>query len=544
MSTTPQPKPNGKANGKANAGLAQMLDMEPNELMRAMGGNGWFNPLSNDMIKWPFAAKDDETVPPTVYRMYAWMVWHHCAAGNRQPFANYQGEERHLSHMMRDLNLEGNNCRAYWRWGVVRGLWRNGTQEEGAKRLYLLAEVKATVEAEPSEVQNGYVHTRFSALQKLPPYMQEQINRLPENTIAEIEAWYRHHLVVSRVVEAELAAARRMVLDEIEDTKWRELGIDGKIRLGARMAQTPQEQAAAAERRRLLESLRPHLEGYVHTRLASVQIPKTGTDIPEKDSVHSPDARPSLLGLDSRPLDSPAGGRTSNAPSEVNGQSQLHDGEKSVQVHRPPEPPPKPVQPEEHQAAITLLQKLAAVQQEHPKRFAGEKLNPANKGDLATAAKIVRAIGIPNVDLFSQYIAQRAVERRGMGHQLTFALVSEMTGDFERAAPDLRRRIEREQKQADNRALLQAAADESNRRAIELEKRTRDAWQGMPEEERNHRLAAAEAEMRRSPQWAKQWRDNPTARKKAREDRAYSALMRELEAEQAKEAAAGGKDGN
>ena len=57
------------------------------------------------------------------------------------------GKELHIEHIAADLkDLEGKpmeiaNCYRVWRRGVERGLWRNGTAEEGQRRLYLTGKV-------------------------------------------------------------------------------------------------------------------------------------------------------------------------------------------------------------------------------------------------------------------------------------------------------------------------------------------------------------------------------------------------------------------
>jgi hypothetical protein len=105
--------------------------------MSKMGSSG-FTPLPPVQHKW----QDDPRQAP-LHRIWSWMVGHTCAFGHMSPYAvSSEGHELHLENAAEDLRMDVANTRRAWRKGLSLGLWRNGTKEEGVRRLYFLGKLK------------------------------------------------------------------------------------------------------------------------------------------------------------------------------------------------------------------------------------------------------------------------------------------------------------------------------------------------------------------------------------------------------------------
>jgi hypothetical protein len=246
MSTQPQPKPNGrplpppaanpasKSNGKAfQEGQTlrpdDFSDMSPSDLMKAMGGNGWFNPDSDDQITWQLGDTSEESVPRAIFRMNAWMRRYTTVTGSRRPYANVKGKELHLAHMGQDLGIEMHNLRSYWRIGCRMGIWRSGTTDEGTKRLYRCAVVTPKAEAEPEEGPKGVcTNPLHPVFQRLKPYMQEQLAKLSPDVLKSATQRYLEIETVKKQGHADFLAALRTVTEQHEDTLWRDIGVEKK----------------------------------------------------------------------------------------------------------------------------------------------------------------------------------------------------------------------------------------------------------------------------------------------------------------------------
>lgn len=272
-------------------------DMEPGEVLKGQGGNGWFNGISNDQVDWPMAYGDEQAVPPTIYRMQAWLLHHTVTKGNRHPYANKGGAELHIENLAADLDIEIHNCRTYWRQGVAMGLWRNGT-EEGTKKLYPCARITPVAKDDASEPEEGVCTNPLPLVfQTLKPYMREQLEKLPPEKLLEAAQRYARLKVLRDAALAETVSAVRMVTDTIEDTLWRDVGVEKKRLNGAKAEETsPEEAADTAERQKRIEALLPHVQGYVQTLEAFVQTPEIEAYTPPTASVQTPSETPVFNG--------------------------------------------------------------------------------------------------------------------------------------------------------------------------------------------------------------------------------------------------------
>src|SRR5271165_6645048 len=114
------------------------------ELMKELGSQSGFDPIPPDQHKWMIAWDQ-----PPLQRMWAWMLGHTIHWGHRSPYAIDKGTGRELNienaaQDLKDQNgepMDLSNLYRVWRRGVERGIWRNGSTQEGSRRLYLTGKV-------------------------------------------------------------------------------------------------------------------------------------------------------------------------------------------------------------------------------------------------------------------------------------------------------------------------------------------------------------------------------------------------------------------
>lgn len=240
-------------------------------LMKEMGARSGFDPLPPDQHKWQ-AAKDE----PPLHRIWAWMCAHTIHWGHRSAFAvSREKHELHLEHIAADLDMDEGNVRRTWRDGVRKGLWRNGTEQEGPRKLFLCGEVKP--QATEGEEKAEEVCTDL-----LPPYITKQIKELPEQKQEEFWRGYKADLLVQKRVHADVTAAVRLIFDGKQDSRFQAFGIK-KIREQHAKAKKPGAGAQASQQpangangngsigRDRLQPLLPAIEGFVQTVAESVQ---------------------------------------------------------------------------------------------------------------------------------------------------------------------------------------------------------------------------------------------------------------------------------
>lgn len=286
---------------KAKGTAAAVPDMKPAELMKGMGGNGWFNPGSNHQVAWPMLAERyEETVPRALYPMHSWMMVHTTTQGHRHPFANNGGLELHLEHMSAALGIDMHTLRMYWRLGVKLGLWRFGTEEEGTRRLYLCAVIAPVVEPDPSDQEDGdenptkkdLYKSPFEAFRRLSPYLRTELEKQPlevqERTAIKLE----RIAAVEKLAHADVVAALRMVTTQEQDIVWSEIGIEKKRYNGEKKDQAPEEAAAAAERQGRIDKLLPHVQGFVQILNGVVHIEKPTLYTSDSEGVQNPGEKP------------------------------------------------------------------------------------------------------------------------------------------------------------------------------------------------------------------------------------------------------------
>jgi hypothetical protein len=498
----------------------QSQDMDVVELMKAMGGNGWFNPESNDQIKWQILDFGEETVPRAIYRMHAWMKLHTTTRGNRQPYANRAGTELHLDHMAEDLDIELHNLRAYWRRGEEMGLWRKGTKKgERPKGLYLNANIAPVAEISEEEPEKGVCTNPLpEALLKLKPYMREQLERLSPETLQQVATRFVRIELIRNAALAEVVSAVRTVIDQDEDTLWREFNIEKKRLDPTKKEQSAEELAEAAERQHRLDALIPHVQGYVQTLQVSVQTQKVEVYEPPADSAQTPEKNglrlvengksnqngrvsgngetPDTL-LVLKPLkeeqDLREGGLLHGAHQSTS-QTPANDGKKSVHL-----PARQKLNDHDEQRAISLLSGIAVLQRTHPEHFEnGEVVDLENKGDWAWAAKAIRIVPEKEQSDFVSYIRNR-VTHPALGKRVGLGLILEWAGDFRRGAPEREKAKRKAAAEKEKREAFERAAAEARDREAAADLAMDLKWSEMPELDREQRIAAEAVAIKADP---------------------------------------------
>jgi hypothetical protein len=507
---------------------------DPNrELMRVLGGKG-YTALPPDQHKWQQRADIEDN--SELHRLWSWVIDHICFFGHTldrdgHPKAyatDRNGTELYLDHAAADLKMDLANVYRAWRKGVGIGLWRNGTKEEGKRRLYLLARVAAP--EGQSEGDEIVCTDNFPpCLGKLPPYMQEQLAQLPAEKLQEAAAWYAKLLEVGSVSLAEVVATHRMVLGDIEYTGWEQFGIE-KNRNGEHRPKDADEEWEREQqaRRARIAALRPHVQLSVQTILTAVQTPEEPVYKENSDAVQANSRGPSLLQLPSISSQQRACVRDSSS-GDVSGSVPSNDGKEAGYVPAAE----KPTGAAETKVAAGLMAMVRELQIDCPKKFGGELVDPKSKRDQKWSLNIVQKTAMQFDELSgAQQLLERKAAKRAMGHALTPALISEiLISDFP-APVDRARDREGAAAEQERQRRAQEERDARNERELQTYDQMEDRWQRMDNEERSKRLAVEEAKLKATPDWIKRWLHDKKARHAEMENRAKSTLRREIEQSQ------------
>lgn len=388
MSAPEQKKTQPRTNGKPP--VARNDYQEVVELMKRMGSRDGFDPIPPDQHAWAM----DEDQPP-LNRIWGFMCAHTIHWGHRKEYAISKEDrvELHLEHIAKALGMDEGNVRHYWRIGVERGLWRNGTKAEGSRRLYLCGTVRRTKPAAaPGDDAEKVCTNLFEKLE--PLYIREYLKGLPVQR--QRDFWARD-VACDRLLkdaQAELTAAFRIIADRYKNTIYDEFGVN-KIRESHKTNLTPEEVTARDAR---LGSIVPNIERYVHTLRESAQSDSESEYDPNSqailDLVQPLTARATLLGVEN-PLekDLEACVRTPE-PLYATSETPHRDGEKSDGLL------PAPKQP-----AAAKAQAHSAQNPQSTKRNGEETKGSAlkNPGNDAKAKKPAR--GDATDERLGQYLA-------------------------------------------------------------------------------------------------------------------------------------------
>lgn len=279
-------------------------------LMKAMGSTKGFDPIPPDQHAWTMH-KDE----PPLLRMWGWMCTHTIHWGHRSPFAvNKERHELHLEHIAADLDLDEANARHYWRLGCAKGLWRNGTDEEGRRKMFLCGQVKS--EGEGTEKKE--VCTNL-----LPPQILKQVDNWPPEKQHLFRLEFASELELEKQSAATLIAANRTFFIRRQDNLFDRYGVKANRQQHRKNGESPEE---AAARRGRVEPLLRDVERCVQTFLNSVQS-QNGTLY--KGQNGSVQTGASLLPVETIEKAKRAGAASrSSTPPPRPGKAPSYDGEK------------------------------------------------------------------------------------------------------------------------------------------------------------------------------------------------------------------------
>lgn len=244
---------------------------EIKKLTKAMGAP-YLDLIPPDQHKWQM----DKGEPP-IHRMWSWLCSHtiHWNGQERSAWAiDKENNDLFIEHLAKDVFGDGAgnlaNARTYWQEGKARGLWRNGTKEEGKRRLYLCGEVTPAQPELPADPEKSmYI--------LIPDQILKKTKGWPAEKLESFRVWYSGWAPTRKEVRdtsiAELVGVARGILDRDDDTallaEWgippnRQEHKNGKS----------QEEAEASQAR--VAAIAASVDKYVHTVSEFVQAHKNG----------------------------------------------------------------------------------------------------------------------------------------------------------------------------------------------------------------------------------------------------------------------------
>jgi hypothetical protein len=416
-----------------NEAPARPVENKPeslSRLMKKMGSkSGFFDPIPPDQYKWAMAPDQ-----PPLIRLWGWMCSHTIHGGHRNEYAvNKDRQEAHIEHAAQDLEMDEGNVRRAWREGVERGLWRNGTREEGKRKLYLCGQVPlfdihlATQKSDCTDLFESY-----------PPYQREAIKALAEDRRRDFLSRATKVAARAKAVLAELVAAGREVIDKEHDTLFREFDIPIIRETHKKKTATPEQIKERQERQARIATLVPTVEQFVQTFEQSEQTGENGLYEGQSTAVQTP---PTLLPRE--PLEKELdGGRSLPIATQSSSENLPSSEERSINQQYAPTPrdtssrearslaqkqaqqarkqaEPKTLKPPAPDAAMVdeLFRQLENMQISYPHTdFSAEHVNASNPGDRATVAQIIQAAGMDVIG-FCHYVAGkfRGLDRNALG---------------------------------------------------------------------------------------------------------------------------------
>ncbi len=347
------------------------------KLVKSIGSPVGFDPIPPGQHRWH---KDKEGTTP-IQRMWSEMINATMGWGHRSPYATLDnGDEMHMEHIAQRMGMDVANCYRTWRLGAARGLWRNGTHDEGERRLYLRGDVP---KKRPIECARG---EEFRYSTDIPAHVDRFIEDWPEEKKKALEAKFDFELALKKASLADIVAAHREVHSDRIDTILQESGIPPARQSHQKRAET---EAEALERRRRIAALRPLVQLSVQSLAKSVQCRETNTVQPPL----------TLLPLQSKSqrTSSPVG---RHSASQSHPKTPRRDGQKPIEQVPVPKPA-APLSEREKQAADRIFSEVLEMQQAFKHmEFAHEHISPRRKSDQLFAYRVIAAVGPDYVDQF------------------------------------------------------------------------------------------------------------------------------------------------
>lgn len=450
MSTaTATPKPgrpprngNNGASASVPSGYKQVV-----EVVKAQGPWSGFNPLAGHGHKFILDPEIAKNLSVTHFRMWGWLFEHTnangCADyteefGYRSPFAVVRKDgtiEAHLEHMAADLDIEIHNLRKYWNHGVSLGIWRNGTDLEGARRMYLTTEVPKSPEG-PEKPTLGVCTYPW---ERLPGYLAQHLKTLPATDQREFWDEYAITEAVESLLIAELVAGGRETAGQEKDNLFRRYGTEKKTQKHKKNGVTDEDAQARSDR--MAKHLQPVLQGYVHTLREYV---RSDFESPYKPTYEPQTEDASLLGLETIQRGAEAGGLSSlhTSPShqepqgspevktckQLPAQTPVVSSPRGSQNHQNgtakngklklPASRPRVLATEEAEAERILFSALRAMQEAYKHcDFSAELLEPRRKTDQIIVRRIMDIVRPENVGDFLAVVRDKflGLDKNGLG---------------------------------------------------------------------------------------------------------------------------------
>jgi len=349
-------------------------------LMKEIGSPDGFDPLPPGQHRWMM---DPDVVP--LHRMWGWMIGHTVHWGHRSPYAiDKQGQELHIEHVAKDLELELPNAYRYWRQGVERGIWRFGKPSEGVRRLYLTGKVpkfKRRTEGDEKTVQTIF-----------PAHILKQINDLSPEHKKALRDSLETERKLEKDVQAALVAANRAVFIQRQDSIYGQYGVNPARQEHIKPGEKPED---AEARRARIEPIKAQVELYVETIKNFVQsAPKRRVQTPA-----------SLLTSESNCQSN--GSRAGRSVDSWRGSAPPVDGKKP-NGQLPAAITACPLSEPEKQAEQLIYTEIRTMQQAFKHMdFARELISAKRKSDQLFAYRVLSAVGPENVEQFLVRVAQQ-----------------------------------------------------------------------------------------------------------------------------------------
>jgi hypothetical protein len=381
-------------------------------LMLAINSPDGFEPTPPRSNRWH---KDKEGTTP-LQRMWSEMMRCTVGWGHRTPYYSIdsKGTEGHMKHLADRLDMDLPNTYRTWRAGVARGLWRNGTKEEGEERLYLRGDVPKEHAGAASKADGEARRLQYG------PHIAAATADWPEERKEKLYAKLDFELDLERYSLKEIVAGHRAVHTERWDFVLQEAGIPPNRQEHARKGESDEDRA---RRLAMLETLRPSLTKFVHSLEKYVQSSKTtlykvgeteanGTaksnekPVRTRKTEDTAKTAPTLLPLQSKYQ------RDSARP----GQSLPNGTVKSpAVVDQKPKPKqlPAPASPlqfseAEKQAMETVFERVESLQMKYEHLdFALERINPEQPTSQLFAYRLCSVVGCENLDQFFGHVERR-----------------------------------------------------------------------------------------------------------------------------------------
>jgi hypothetical protein len=389
MSAVPAPLPEKKQQKDWKAGLSDYQTVR--QLMKRMGGRGDYDPLPPDQHKWQRRKGE-----PPLHRAWSWMCRHTIHWGARNEYAiTTTGDELHIEHMAKDLDMDVANAYKAWKEGLALGLWRNGTKEEGRRRRYLCGSVPQP----KGEDEAKHPPLEIVCTDNLPPYILKQIKDWPAERREPFDLEWARRVAIREAVLRETVAGARDILYDQDTAFLRQWQLE--IRRNEEYKKkgvSPEEIAARRERVKLIL---PQLELFVQTIEGSVQSGETASYkaenrsaqtgvslLPQKTTREGPDGRR---------------GRSHDSVLRPVAARQADGGEKHKLVHAGQLPN---LSDFEKQAVNLLFFETKRMQEAYPHtEFASERVDPQDKADQIWSRRVLHAVGGENMTAFLLHVA-------------------------------------------------------------------------------------------------------------------------------------------